>query len=350
MVISATVVVSVGISIRPSRISYSLVVNEVSAIMRVVLNVVLSIPCGDFVVMLAFVVLFGGKVFVCFYVACRFVVRLGFVVASLLVVLLVYAALYWASLAIIPKQLIEYWASVNTTGLRPVLNMPMLIIYLTSPFNTYEALILHYPPWLYFIATVVMPTVVLALILTPVPRLCREGMANCVTVGMSFLTYSFTLAIATSYITSLITWLTLGKPGIGTSIYTVFMLASAVYVALYLVMTLLRRPRHLRRLPTRRVIIVLSLLVIVAVVIVYLIYKFLPLTLPHLIGLILTVIILTRYLTRHNGQARLIIWIASILIVIGLDQGIEVKCGPGLEQYGHHDSLTVGKCFNGSNA
>jgi len=106
----------------------------------------------------------------------------------------------------------------------------------------------------------------------------------------------------------------------------------------------------LRRLPTRRVIIVLSLLVVVAVGIVYLIYKFLPLTLPHLIGLILTVIILTRYLTRHNGQARLIIWIASILIVIGLDQGIEVKCGPGLEQYGHHDSLTVGKCFNGSNA
>jgi hypothetical protein len=97
------------------------------------------------------------------------------------------------------------------------------------------------------------------------------------------------------------------------------MLALAAYAALYLVMTLLRRPRHLRRLPTRRVIMVLSLLVVVAVGIVYLIYKFLPLTLPHLIGLILTVIILTRYLTRHNGQARLIIWIASILIVIGLD-------------------------------
>jgi len=232
-----------------------------------------------------------------------FVVRLGFVVVSLLAVLLAYTALYWASLAIIPRSLIVYWASVKAIGFMPVLNMPMLIIYLTSPFNAYEALILHYPPWLYFIATVVMPTVVLALILTPVPRLCREGMANCVTVGMSFLTHSFTLAIATSYIASLITWLTLGKPGIGTSIYTVFMLASAVYVALYLVMTLLRRPRHLRRLPTRRVIMVLSLLVVVVVGIAYSICKFLPPTTPHLIGLVLTVTTLTGYhVIRHKAK------------------------------------------------
>jgi XapX domain-containing protein len=222
-------------------------------------------------------------------------VRLGFVTASLLAVLLTYTALYWASLAIIPKPLIVYWASVNTTGFKPILNMPMLIIYLTSPFNAYEALILHYPPWLYFIATVVMPTVILALILMPVPRLCREGMADCVTVGRSFLTHSFALAIVTSYITSLVTWLAWGKPGIGTSIYTVFMLASAAYVALYLTATLLRRPRHLRRLPTRLVIMILSLLVIVVVGIAYSIYKFLPPTPPHLIGLILTVTTLTGY-------------------------------------------------------
>jgi hypothetical protein len=121
-------------------------------------------------------------------VAYGFVVRLGFVVASLLAVLLTYTALYWASLAVIPRSLIVYWASVKAIGFRPILNMPMLIIYLTSPFNAYESLMFHYPPWLYFIATVVMPTVILALILMPVPRLYREGIADCVTVGRSFLT------------------------------------------------------------------------------------------------------------------------------------------------------------------
>jgi len=232
-------------------------------------------------------------------------VRLGFVVVSLLAVLLTYTALYWASLVIIPKSFIVYWASVNTTGLRPVLNYQMFIIWLTSPFNAYESLILHYPPWLYFIATVVMPTVVLALILVLVQGLCREGMADCVTVGRPFLTHSFALAIATSYIASLVTWFTLGKPGIGTSIYTVFMLASAAYVALYLIATLLRRPRHLRRLPTRHVIMVLSLLVVVVVDIAYSIYKFLPPTTPHLIGLVLTVTTLTGYhVIRHKAKTR----------------------------------------------
>jgi XapX domain-containing protein len=97
----------------------------------------------------------------------------------------------------------------------------------------------------------------------------------------------------------------LGKPGIGTSIYTVFMLASAAYVALYLIATLLRRPRHLRRLPTRLVIMILSLLVIVVVGIAYSIYKFLPPTPPHLIGLILTVTTLTGYhVIRHKAMTR----------------------------------------------
>jgi len=228
--------------------------------------------------------------------------RLRFVVATLL---LVYAALYWASLIIIPRSLITYWKHVHVTEFRPILNCKMLIIWLTSPFNAYEALMLHYPPWLYFIATVVIPTVILALILMPVPRLCREGMADCVTVSRLFLTQSFTLAIATSYITSLITWLALSEPGIGTSIYTVFMLASTAYVALYLIATLLRRPRHLRRLPTRHVIMVLSLLVVVVVDIAYSIYKFLPPTTPHLIGLVLTVTTLTGYhVIRHKAKTR----------------------------------------------
>ena len=232
-------------------------------------------------------------------------VRFGFVVAFLIAVLLTYTALYWTSLAIIPKPLITYWASVNTTGLRPILNYQMFIIWLTSPFNAYESLILHYPSWLYFIATVVLPTVVLALILMPVPRLCREGMAGCETVGRLFLTHSFTLAIATSYITSLVTWFTLGKPGIGTSIYTVFMLASAAYVTLYQTATLLKLPWPLKRLLLKLARMVLLLFAVIVVGTIYSIYKFLPPTPPHIIGLVPTVTTLTGYhATRHKAKAR----------------------------------------------
>jgi len=244
---------------------------------------------------------------------CDFAVRLGFVVT----LLLVYAALYCASLAIVPRSLITYWASVKAIEFMPILNYQMFIIWLTSPFNAYEALMFHYPPWLCFIDTVVMLTVILALILMPVLKLCRKGMADCVTVGRSFLTHSFALAITTTYITSFITWLTLGKPGIDMSIYTEFMLASAAYVALYLTMTLLRRPRPLRYLPMRCFIVILSIIVGTIVIVIIYLY-FLPLTLPHLIGLI-PIVILMGYLTRHIGQARLMFWIAGVLFVIGLD-------------------------------
>jgi len=204
-------------------------------------------------------------------------VRLGFAVV---VLLLVYATLYWASLAI-PKPLITYWTSVNATGLRLILNRQMLIIWLTSPFNAYEALILNYPPWLYFIATVATPTVLLASIPVLQLVLCRKGMASCGAMGglfMSglFMVHSFAMALATSYITALVTWLTLGKPGIGTSIYAEFTLTTVVYVMLYLIASLRR---------SKRVKIILSLLVLATASFFY--YKFLPPTPPHLIGCLL---------------------------------------------------------------
>jgi len=157
------------------------------------------------------------------------VVRLGFVVVSLLAVLLIYAALYWASLAIVPKQLITYWASVKAIGFRPVLNMPMLIIYLTSPFNAYESLMFHYPPWLYFIESVVVPTVILAAEVI-IALWASEYVLGREILSESFLTQSSALAIASSYTTSLIAWVGGGKPSIGTSIYTEYMLVATVYV------------------------------------------------------------------------------------------------------------------------
>jgi hypothetical protein len=305
VVISATVVASVGISIRPSRISYSLVVNEVSAIMRVVLNVVLSIPCGDVVVILTFVVLFGGKVFVCFNAACSFVVRLGFVVVSLLAVLLTYTALYWASLAIIPKPLIAYWASVKAIGFKPILDMPMLIIYLTSPFNAYESLMFHYPPWLYFIESVVVPTVVLAaeVIIT---LWTSEYVLGREILSESFLIQSFALAIVSSYMTSLIAWVGGGKPSIGTSIYTEYVFAATVYVAVVSTWDLFRRLVVSRGVLARVYVgAVITAIAMPALVAAYLATELLfkpPIPTTHIVGLIPTV---TLIVTHHKLTTKL---------------------------------------------
>ena len=165
--------------------------------------------------------------------------RLGFVV-SLLAVLLIYTALYWASLAVIPRSLIEYWASVNATGLRPVLNMPMLIIYLTSPFNAYESLMFQYTPWLYFVESVVVPTVVLAAEVI-IALWVSEYVLGRAVLSESFLIQSSALAFVASYMTSLIAWVGGGKPSIGTSIYTEYVFAATVYVAIMSTRDLPRR-------------------------------------------------------------------------------------------------------------
>jgi len=185
----------------------------------------------------------------------------GVLAASLLAVLFIYLILYCASLVIL-KPIIGYW-NVTAVAFRPIVNSAMLIIYVTSPFNAYEALMLHVGIVRYFALSVCLPTAILASVLILVPILCQVSIVDCEAVGRWFLIHSF--ALATSYITSLITWLKLGKPGIGTS-YTEFTLASAIYVTLYstaLLKRLLEQPRSLRHPLMRFVtLIVLPLLVV----------------------------------------------------------------------------------------
>jgi len=223
------------------------------------------------------------------------------IVASLLAVLFIYLILYCASLVIL-KPIIGQW-NVTAVAFRPIVNSTMLIIYVISPFNAYEALILHVGIFQYFALSVFLPTAILALILMLVPVLCQ---VDCEAVGRLFLIHSFALALATSYITSFIIWLKLGKPGIGTSIYMEFTLASAIYVTLYSTAALLKRlleqPRSLRHLLMRfvtRIVPPLSVFIVIIVSVAYLMFKLLPPTPPHRIGLALTVIIYILYSYRH---------------------------------------------------
>jgi len=108
--------------------------------------------------------------------------RLGILIISLLAVLLIYLALYLASLAIL-KPIIGYWENATTVAFRPIINSTMLIIYLTSPFNAYEALILHVGIFQYFALSVFVPTAILTITLMPVPVLCQVGIVDCEAVG-----------------------------------------------------------------------------------------------------------------------------------------------------------------------
>jgi len=188
------------------------------------------------------------------------------IVASLLAVVITYLILYWASRVIL-KPIIGYWSNATTVAFRPIFNSAMLIIYLTTPFNAYEALILHVGIFQYFALSVFLPTAILTIILVLVQRLCQVGIVDCEAVGGLFLIHSFALALATSYITSLIIWLTLGKPGIGTSIYMEFTLASAIYVTLYSTAASLKRlleqPRSLRHPLMRFVTLIVPPLLVV---------------------------------------------------------------------------------------
>jgi len=225
-------------------------------------------------------------------------VRLGFVFVSLLAVLLAYTALYWASLAIVPRSLIAYWASVKAIGFRPVLNMPMLIIYLTSPFNAYESLMFHYPPWLYLIESVIVPTVILTTEVV-IALWTSEYVLGRVVLSESFLIQSFALAIASSYMTSLIAWVGGGKPSIGTSIYTEYVLAATIYVAVVSARDLPRRlvvsKNTLARVYVGAVITAIAMPALVAA---YLATELLlkpPIPTTHIVGLIPTVTLLVIY-------------------------------------------------------
>jgi len=236
------------------------------------------------------------------------VVRLGFVAASLLAVLLTYAALYWASLAVIPRSLIVYWASVKAIGFRPVLNCQMLIIYLTSPFNAYESLMFHYPPWLYFIESVVVPTVVLAAEVV-IALWTSEYVLGRVVLSESFLIQSFALTIASSYMTSLIAWVGGGKPSIGTSIYTEYVFAATVYVAVVSAWDLPRRLVVSRNTLARVYVgAVITAIATPALVAAYLATELLlkpPIPTTHIAGLIPTATLIVTHhklVTRNKAQ------------------------------------------------
>jgi hypothetical protein len=158
----------------------------------------------------------------------------------------------------------------------------------------------HYPPWLYFIESVIVPTVVLATEVI-IALWTSEYVLGRVVLSESFLTQSSALALASSYITSLIAWVGGGKPSIGTSIYTEYMLAATIYVAIMPTWDLTKRLMASRNTLARVYVgAVITAIAMPALVAAYLATELLlkpPIPTTHIAGLITTV---TLIVTHHK--------------------------------------------------
>ena len=126
----------------------------------------------------------------------------------------------------------------------------------------------------------------------------------------SFLTQSFALAFVASYMTSLIAWVGGGKPSIGTSIYTEYVFAATIYVAVVSARGLPRRLVVSRNTPARvHVGAVITAIAMPALVAAYLAAELLfkpPIPTTHIAGLIptATLIVTHHKLTTTNKAKR----------------------------------------------
>ena len=243
------------------------------------------------------------------------------IIATPFAVLLTYLALYLAS-PIVTSPFIAYWANAKPTMLKPIINTPMLITYLTSPFNAYEAKIIRTNPLRLYMTGVLAPTVLLTAITVIVKFTEDEGVTHGKVVSDAFLLHSSALAFVASYATSLIIWLIYGKPSIGISIYTEYTLASTAYATILTTHASIKRlkktgnsrmrttkaPTYTALLTYLYLALVMALLILLALV-TFLTVRILPPTVPHMVGLTFTITMLMEYhkqMHRHNKNKTLV--------------------------------------------
>ncbi len=78
------------------------------------------------------------------------------VVVVISVFLMIYYFAYSLSFTYLRPYMNYYW-NVSSSHAR-VFNLPMLIILASSPFNAYEAVLIHVNPTFYFLESVLAPT------------------------------------------------------------------------------------------------------------------------------------------------------------------------------------------------
>ena len=199
------------------------------------------------------------------------------------------------------RPYMHYYLEVSSNHAR-VFNLPMLIIFVSSPFNAYEAVMIHTNPTMYFLESVLAPTLsLLDLLLAYEVVMLRLGVRPGIE-PVGFVMFVLPTSLADSWLTSLIAWPILGVPSIGTSVFTVFQVVAASYVSMRLVGAI-----HLVRdwpKPLRDTTYVLAVIAIVLVDVAIFI-RCIPIAdINHGIGLAIAVALISIHHKRSRFKAR----------------------------------------------
>ena len=210
--------------------------------------------------------------------------------------LLAYYVLYLLSFIYLRPYINYYLSIINSSRVR-VFNLAMLVIFLSSPFNAYEAKILHTNPTTYFIKSVIKPTILMFIFLIFYYYAMVKRKVRPIIRPIDFTIFAIAASLLDSWIVSLIIWMTLGVPSIGTSIYAVFQFTAAAYIAAYILLIIITQTiRVIKSL--RDIILILSKLILIAAamvafaLLVYIIFtRYIPImNVTHAMGLVVALI------------------------------------------------------------
>ena len=240
-------------------------------------------------------------------------------VVVVFVFLLAYYVLYLLSFIYLRPYINYYLSIINSSRVR-VFNLAMLIIFLSSPFNAYEAKILHTNPTTYFTFSVIAPTLLMLIFLIfynyyAMVRLRVRPIIR----PIDFTIFAITASLLDSWIVSLARWLLFGAPSAGTSIYAVFQFTAMAYILLIIITQAIRvmitqiiRVKYLARIKPRfkpPLSLILAALLITAIIMgalayaIYLIFtEYVPLSnINHAMGLVVASIFIGAYhvLNKH---------------------------------------------------
>ncbi|MGC9137378.1 hypothetical protein [Caldivirga sp.] len=160
----------------------------------------------------------------------------------------------------------------------PLVNNVTVLMFITSPFNANEARILGHNPLPYLLLTVTLPTLlIMGYLIVYVVGLGRGQLARVIKLEL----YVLLVSLANSWLTSVIMWLIVGLPSIGTSVIIETLLIAFIYTAYV----------TLRHMPKSKLITLAVALFAVSYAVAFI--TIIPLTrIPHAVGLVLAITLL----------------------------------------------------------
>ena len=216
------------------------------------------------------------------------------VVVVVFVFLLAYYLAYSLSFIYL-RPYMHYYLEVVDSHAR-VFNLPMLIIFVSSPFNAYEAVLIHTNPAVYFLGSVIMPVAFVLVFLALYELAVYWLGVRSIIELVSFVRFILLASLVDSWLVSLVRWLWFGVPSVGTSIFTVFQFAAMTYIVIILIIQVIKVARlmRVRRGPNLQLatiyVLIVAIIMLMALTVLYIFVALAPvMDINHVMGLLMAV-------------------------------------------------------------